>query len=281
MIAPRKDEKKGNATRRPRGGTRMLWCALAAGVAIIAVITAFLLFPSEKKPEADQDTEVGRVRSISKVEPVRSLPGKAEPSQAEESPKPLPPQRPHEVRDGMLMLSNGELLPTNKLRKVSVEDRKPRFKYAIFDHSTDNELAAILTLKPGQALIGGPIRHLDYKADFLKAIETPIIVHKDDPEDVQEVKRAVLNARLLVKEAIDAGEDPAEVIRNAYDEAQKLALYKDDIRREVMNMSKEDDYTEEEVDDIIKAANKMLEAKGIEPMNLGPIMKARLRTLKR
>lgn len=72
-------------------------------------------------------------------------------------------------------------------------------------------MVAILTLKPGLSLVGGPIRHKDYKADFLKLIETPVIVHKDDPEDVREVKRAVIEARMFVKEAIDNGEDPARM----------------------------------------------------------------------
>ena len=284
MIAPKKDENQERATRRGRMGAQKplrMW-ALIGGVAVAAVaLVVFLMISDSGARDGGQDDGNDKTRLIDQVEPAAALRGEAEPSEAEDADKPLPPQRPHEVRDGMLMLSNGQLLPTNKLRKVSIEDRKPRFKYAIFDHSTDNELAAILTLRPGQSLIGGPIRRGDYKAEFLKSIETPIVVHKDDPEDLQEVKRAVIDARLLIKEAIDRGEDPVEIIKEAYEEAQKLALYKDDIRREVMNMAKDGDYTDQEVDDLIEAANKMLESKGIEPMNLGPVMKARLRTLKR
>lgn len=284
MIAPKKDENKGRATRRGRAGAQKPWrmWALIGGVAVAMVaLVVFLMISDSGARDGGQDDGNDKTRLIDQVEPAAALRGETEPSEAEDADKPLPPQRPHEVRDGMLMLSNGELLPTNKLRKVSIEDRKPRFQYAIFDHATDNELAAILTLKPGQALIGGPIRHKDYTADFMKSIETPIVVHSDDPEDVQEVKRAVIEARLMIKDAIDAGEDPVEIIKNAYEEAQKLALYKDDIRREVMNMAKDGDYTEDEVDDLIDAANKMLESKGIAPIQLGPVMKARLRTLKR
>lgn len=284
MIARKKDENQGRATRRGRAGEQKplrMW-TLIGGVAVAMVaLVVFLMISDSGVQDGGQDDGNDKTRLIDQVEPAAALRGEAEPSEAEDADKPLPPQRPHEVRDGMLMLSNGELLPTNKLRKVSIEDRKPRFQYAIFDHATDNELAAILTLKPGQALIGGPIRHKDYAADFMKSIETPIVVHGDDPEDVQEVKRAVIEARLMIKDAIDAGEDPVEIIKNAYEEAQKLALYKDDIRREVMNMAKDGDYTEDEVDDLIDAANKMLESKGVAPIQLGPVMKARLRTLKR
>ncbi len=273
-----KVKKAGTARRGGISGT--IKGVIAAVVVVVSTAVAwFVVSPAHEEEKSSERR--GKPRLISETIPVSA--GHLEEvvdAQGRES-TPMPPQRPHEVRDGMLMLSNGELLPTNKLRKVSVEDRKPRFQYAIFDHSTDNELAAILMLRPGQALVGGPIRHSDYKADFLKAIETPIVVHKDDPEDVRDVKRAVIEARMMLKEAIDAGEDPADIIREAYEEAQKLALYKDDIRREVMNMAKDGDYTDQEVDDLIEAANKMLESKGIEPMNLGPVMKVRLRTLKR
>ena len=278
MIAPteKKTQKKAPTRVQP---LRIILMSVVALMVIACVVWLASHSNNIEEPSADKSLKSGK---ITEVKPAATRPVKDAPNEEAKIPAaPLPPQKPHEVRDGMLMLSNGELLPTNKLRKVSIEDRKPRFKYAIFDHSTDNELAAILTLRPGQSLIGGPIRRGDYKAEFLKSIETPIVVHKDDPEDVQEVKRAVIDARLLIKEAIDRGEDPAEIIKEAYEEAQKLALYKDDIRREVMNMAKDGDYTDQEVDDLIEAANKMLESKGIEPMNLGPVMKARLRTLKR
>lgn len=271
MIVPSGKSKEGaKSLRSPR-----TWIVALCGLAVVSVAVAPAIISRGGKVA---DEGGGRPAKPTPC-PRRDRPPTRQ--TAAKSKEPLPPQRPHEVRDGMLMLSNGRLLPTNRLRKVSVQDRRPRFKYAIFDHPTDNELAAILTLKPGQSLVGGPVRHRDYKADFLKSIETPIIVHGDDPEDVQEVKRAVVEARMLVKEAIDNGEDPARVVADAYEEARRLSLYRDDIRREVMDMAKEGDYTEAEIDDLIAAANKMLEAKGVEPMNLGPIMKARLRTLKR
>lgn len=277
MIVPSGKSKEGaKSLRSPR-----TWIVALCGLAVVSVAVAPAIISRGGKVA---DEGGGAPRKTDAMSPARPSADTAvtPPRQtAAKSKEPLPPQRPHEVRDGMLMLSNGRLLPTNRLRKVSVQDRRPRFKYAIFDHPTDNELAAILTLKPGQSLVGGPVRHRDYKADFLKSIETPIIVHGDDPEDVQEVKRAVVEARMLVKEAIDNGEDPARVVADAYEEARRLSLYRDDIRREVMDMAKEGDYTEAEIDDLIAAANKMLEAKGVEPMNLGPIMKARLRTLKR
>ncbi len=277
MLAPRENtgKIKKSAARRISYARLAVWAGIGVAVAVVAY------WLSSSPIVAQEQAKERKTAPIAVVDHDKTSPAQGGKAAKEKIEKPLPPQKPHEVRNGMLMLSNGKLIPANKIRKVSVEDRKPRFKYAIFEHSTDNELAAIITLKPGEALIGGPIRRADYKAEFMKSIETPIIIHNDDPEDVQEVKQAVINARMVIKDAIDRGEDPADVIREAYEEAQKLALYKDDIQKQVMNMAKEGDYTEEEVDDLIASANIMLEAKGIEPIALGPIMKARLRTLKR
>ena len=277
MLAPRENtgKIKKSAARRISYARLAVWAGIGVAVAVVAY------WLSSSPMVAQEQAKERKTSPIAVVDYDKASPAQGGKAAKEKIEKPLPPQKPHEVRNGMLMLSNGKLIPANKIRKVSVEDRKPRFKYAIFEHSTDNELAAIITLKPGEALIGGPIRRADYKAEFMKSIETPIIIHNDDPEDVQEVKQAVINARMVIKDAIDRGEDPADVIREAYEEAQKLALYKDDIQKQVMNMAKEGDYTEEEVDDLIASANIMLEAKGIEPIALGPIMKARLRTLKR
>lgn len=50
---------------------------------------------------------------------------------------------------------------------------------------------------------------------------------------------------------------------------------------EFVNMvATEGDYTDKDIDDLIGAANKMLESKGIAPMNLGPIAKTRLKIKK-
>ena len=290
MLAPNNNTAIKNPT--PISSKWIIYMLLLIAIGVCAaILVVFILTKTDTKADTStSELEKSGKKSPMTVETAPKL-NKASQSQeknikqidkkVEKKESPLPPQKPHEVRDGMLMLSNGTLIPTNKIRKVSIADRKPRFKYAIFKHSTDNELAAIITLKPGEALIGGPIRRKNYKVDFLKSIETPVIINENDPEDVKDVKRAVIDARRIIKDAIDRGEDPAIIIKDAYDEAQKFALYKDDLRREIIKSAKEGDYTEEELNDLIKAANVMLTSKGIVPITLGPIMRSRLKTLKR
>ena len=189
-------------------------------------------------------------------------------------------QRVGEVRNGYVLLPDGTLHRRRGLKKVKVGVSN-RAKTSIFDHGTDNEFAALVSLKPGESLIGGPLHHGgDYTAAFLKSLETPIIVTKDDTAEVKELKRAVIEARKAMKDAIDAGEDPRKVMQQAYDDARKLSTYKSEIRSQVNKLLREGDYTDKDIDDLIGAANKMLESKGIAPMNLGPIAKTRLKIKK-
>ena len=195
--------------------------------------------------------------------------------------KPLSPQKIGEVRDGKVLLPDGTLHVRHGLKKVKAGLNR-RAPTSIFDHATDNEIAALISLKPGDSLIGGPLHHGGkYEEKFLKSLETPIIVTKDDSEEEKTLKRAVIEARKELKEALDRGEDIKKIVEESYKESAKLAAYKDEIRAQVNAMLKEGDYTDDDVKDLVAAANQMLESKGIAPIKLNPITRARLKKLKR
>ena len=98
---------------------------------------------------------------------------------------PLPPQKVGELRDGYVLLPNGKLHKRKGLKKVSVAEWNNKGKYQIFDSYTDNEFAALLTLKPGEMIIGGGVFPKDYEQSFLNSLKKPIIVSNDDPDDVK------------------------------------------------------------------------------------------------
>ena len=61
------------------------------------------------------------------------------------------------------------------------------------------------------------------------------------------------------------------ILSDTHKEVQDLARYKSMLQKEVREAAKNPDMTMEDVDDLVEAANKMLEEKGIAPMKLGPI----------
>ena len=153
---------------------------------------------------------------------------------------------------------------------------EPRPAYAIFDTRSDNSIAALLTVPPGTAAVGDPEYELWFTQDFLKSLETPIVVTKDDTPEEAQLKRDMIAAKIDLKARYDAGEDIALIMKNTREELQRLSVYKSEIESSFREMASKPGLTEEDIDDFIKSANIMLDSKGIAPMTLGPLAKRRL-----
>lgn len=285
IIAIRIDQWTGKRPQIKRVASKSTWGIVAGAVVVVAlVLCAWQLLTS-----GASDSEQGTDENPKKQSRIAvATPGPVTPKPVEvkvASPKVDPNARPTKVGEelnGYVMLPNGKMHRRRGVRTVEPGGVDRSHPAAIFDHSTDNEFAVILTLQPGESLIGGPIRHgKNYEESFRESLKTPIIVNEDDSDEVKALKRAVIEARLQMKEALDRGEDIKKIIADSYEEAQKLAIYKDTLREQVNAASKEENMTDEELDDLITAANQMLEAKGIAPMKFGALTRARIRNLKK
>ena len=153
---------------------------------------------------------------------------------------------------------------------------EPRPAYAIFDTRSDNSIAALLTVPPGTAAVGDPEYELWFTRDFLKSLETPIIVTKDDTPEEAQLKRDMIATKIDLKARYDAGEDIALIMKESREELQRLSVYRTEIESAFREMTSKPGITDQDVDDFVESANIMLEAKGIAPMTLGPIAKRRL-----
>ena len=199
-----------------------------------------------------------------------------------EAPKPVkidPNARPEKVGEtvnGYIKLPSGRL---HRVRGVVTNDvaQTMRGKYAIFDYNCDNEIACYLSLKPGDAIFGTMKYNGKFKAEFLKSLETPIVINPDDSEEDKALKRNVRDAKIQLKLAMDNGEDIEQIMTNTRQELQDLARYKLDLTRHLHDMRHEGKLaTVEELQDAVDAANKMLEARGIAPMKFGPLVRQKM-----
>ena len=245
------------------------------GMILLLIVGGTIVFVRSRQQNSQDDGEVQNERHHKIIEKPRAKKSATEIAR-DEKPKPLPPQKIGEVRDGYVLLPNGKRHKRNGMKEIKVSEWNNKGRYQIFDSFTDNEFATLLTLKPGEMLIGGGVFPKDYEARFLKSLETPIIVSKDDPDDIKDVKRAVIQTRLEMKAALDRGEDIRQYVKAAYEEAQKLASYKDVIAEELRNLRSQPDLTDDDIDVFVEAANKMLESKGIAPIKVGPLTRWRL-----
>lgn len=161
------------------------------------------------------------------------------------------------------------LLPNGHLHKIQGETHltptKP--KSAIFDYPADNIISGILSMEPGDPVLGTANYNGRFTRAFLKSLQSPIIVQASDSDDVKELKRAVNEAKIELKNAYDRGEDIEEMIVKAREEFRDLAQYKQDLRKELLRYANREAPSPEDVDDYMKAANIMLEQRGIAPID--------------
>lgn len=241
-------------------------------VVILACITLWILFG--RNAAKDLNDKTGKSRSlIQEVQPAKAATNALSVAKVE-APKELPPQKIGEIRDGYVKLPSGRLhrvkgIHTNKTAYV-------KSKYEIFQHRCDNEIAALLSLKPGGLIFGTPRYNGKFKQEFIESLKTPIIVTQDDSPEDAALKRSVNEAKIELKAALDRGEDIEQIMLDTRKELQDLGRYKMEIQHELNDFRKKEGVTTEDVEDFVKACNTMLEKKGIAPLNLGPFTKKKL-----
>ena len=95
-----------------------------------------------------------------------------------------------------------------------------------------------------------------------------IIVSKDDDEATAELKRAVIESKIELKARHDAGEDIGELMAREYKELQTLGLYREELKDQIAKLARDKTLREEDMEDFVKAANMMLEARGGSPLQM-------------
>ena len=267
-------EKNTNGTsaaKRPVGGAKKspsIMRGAFAALAIVALAAGAWWWLARRAPEP-----------VAPEKPKR--PAKA-PLPAAEKPTPLPKPKDYSSLDNIQLRRLPES-ETNNLTEAQVkywrmfhpwpppdkdQPKAKHGKYHIFETRADNEIAFVLATEPGTMVIGNRSVGPDFESRFLKSLEKPIIVSKDDSEYEQNLKRAVIEAKLNLKDALDRGEDIGKIMDEARAELQKLARYRAQLEKEATVMLHRGEIGAADAEDVIKAVNKMLEEKGIAPIEL-------------
>lgn len=251
---------------------------VALGLLAACSVGVFLLWPGEERPEARPVPKAPAKPGPRKAErPVRPAEPAATNAPAEKAA--AAPERPWKVgetRDGYILLPSGR-----KHRVLGVTTNfagsaeKP--KYAIFHHHVENEIASLLTMRPGEGIVGTPRYSPKLKEEFLKSLENPIIVYDEDSEEDKALKNAMIETKAQLKERLDNGEDLAQILLDTRREYQELARYRMTIEAELVKFKRQENVTEQDLDDFINAANATLAKKGIAPMKLGAITRQKLK----
>ena len=265
----------GAVPKGDSGSNLWKWAAIGIGT-VLAGMAAWFFVPHGdepvKKAELVKKTVVKTVPVKMDVKPVVA-----------EAPKPekklpkwkYPVERTNELNAVELRKWRAmHRPPPGYTNTTSLTEAPP--KYAIFKHRSENEIAALLTMTPGESLVGTPVYTKRFTEDFLKSLETPIIATEEDSQEDAELKRAMVQTKIELKARIDAGEDLGQILLDTRREYQELARYKMMLQSEMLELKKKPDATIEDVEDFVTAANQLLEQKGIAPIKLSPISKRML-----
>ena len=251
---------------------------LAGGIVVALGMAVVWYFRSGGEDAETPAPAKGRPSPIKSVDPAPppSAP-RAEPQAPEKAPKPLKPQRVGEIRDGKMLMLDGRLRKMSR-HVITAEVARVTTADKTFDEPTDRLLAHILEMEPGETLVGDSADlYRGFDKAFAKSLATPILYDKNDDQYVKELKVGVLAMRDELKRRMDAGEDINKVLADTRDQMQELGAYRQELESMVIEMTQGKDLTQEAYDDIVKAANKMLEERGCKPLELPTAVRHRFK----
>lgn len=256
---PRKTSHRRGA--KPSGTFK----GIVAGIVVVVAAVAAFLFLTKDKPAKPEQAETKRPSKIAEVTPAPATPYKAEEPKPE-PPKPLPPQRVGELRDGYRLLPSGRLhkvqgIITSGVERVSLADRT-------FNHDSDRMIAHVLLAEPGGIMLGDSESIMrGFNEAFERSLAEEIVIERDDTDEVRELKKAVLDARKELLDLMSKGRTAEEVMVEARNQLLELTLYREDLEKEVLRLA-EDGMTQQDYDELIGAANLMLQERGSKEIQM-------------
>lgn len=141
-----------------------------------------------------------------------------------------------------------------------------------FDNISDNEIASILSIKPGSTAIDVPLPR-DFDKRFAESLLEKIEITDEDTPEQAEMKRQVIEARKVLADAVKRGESPREILIAERKNLQRLMRIRDNYQQ-IVHEQIQSGSSIQEINDIVKAANKILEKEGIEHPVILPMREA-------
>ena len=262
--------------------TRFSFPVLAGVVLVFAAAVAIFAVFRTSENRSDLSSEVRKPGRIAEAKPA--------PAPKTESPVPEAPARELTRREKARLQPThtnmygyvinpppSSVVYTNSQASAMLSDAEK-----VFSNTAERKIAAILTLEPGETLVGDPSAMFGrgFRRKFLESLECPELVRDGDDEETRALKRAVTDAKADLKARMDAGEDVCEVMRQAYREAQEIGLYCENLKAEVSRLARDRTLSEEDVKDFVAAANKMLSDRGAKPLTMPRFAARRLQLMK-
>ena len=270
------------------GGVRPLFLAVGALVAVAVVgVVVWMASGKPSAPVADEGKKDAKKPSTIAVAKPTAKPSKQEVAVEEPAYRTnrwgevVKRQKPETYRDerGVLRYKNGNGRVPNPDDFKNPTRISTRGNMHEFKHPVENEIAALIMTQPGEPIVGEP-DYSNMKQDFVNALLDKIEIGEDDSELDRELKLNVEEMKKELAERVKNGEDIVEIFKEARRELRASAEYRNSLGELVQEQLYNPEISDEDLASTIKAANKMLEAKGIEPIGETRFLKVRNRMLR-
>ena len=263
------------AEARPRSAVsnnnnRSLLRGVCAAIAVaIGAGAAWWLLSRNGEAPTEPAKEVPATKQIAEVQPSPPPNEKAEKS---------PEEKPLTEREKRLKYYKdkyGDNIPENLKPVVYFLEHPPQKTFKVqgdtpyLRHPSERHIAGLVLKEPGTLFVMKPEYGESFDKDFINALVDKIEIYDNDPEDVRRVKQDVE----LAKKEIAAicrkeGKTPSEVMNEQAAAMFELGRYQRDLETELDKIYDSPELTDAEVDDFCRAANKLLEGKGLAPLAL-------------
>ena len=278
INAVRIEENLGKAGKRKflfKATDKPLTLAVGIAAGMLVLVCAFVVWHFMSAP----DESVQNKRSTRRPDATKSI--------SKPAPKPNTfkedIEKPREVEYWEKDSTNG--LSEAQVRKWRAMHRKPPCytntlsrtepppEFAIFKHHSENQIALYLTLEPGTTLVGTPTFGRSFEEDFLQSCEEPILQEEDDTPEQAELRQQMKDVKIELRNRMRDGESLCQIMADTHEELQRLGLARLEIENLVREQLSEGVASEQDANDLLKAANRMLEEKGCAPIKDNPLIR--------
>lgn len=241
---------------------------ILAGAAVVVCVVAWTIL--RKKPNDEVLVPDKGTAAIAEVSPRPEDHAGAEPEGATV----IDPREDYDhtkmYRDeqGILRWNSGCRAPDPTRKALPVYYASSYQKPSVFSNYCDRVVAGLLRRRPGSLSLG----RVDYydkelEEEYRASLATPIRIEPGDTGATRRLKEAVIAARREIAERMGAGESLGDILSGADKELRRLHEYKRNLESEIADIIEKGELSAEDVEDVVNAANVMLEQEGLNPIH--------------
>lgn len=236
--------------------SKMRGVIAGAVVVVLGALCFFLFSGKSEAPRGKVEKGRGRIKEV--------MPAVAPKTVAMSPTNTVEKKEPYRDKDGNLWIEPGRPYIAPDAIKVHYPDREEPLE-KVFKHGCNIQIAQMLSIQPGE-LVEQEVYGKGFDYSFTESIGDKIVINPDDDEQTKSIKQLVIDARKEIIARVKQGETPSQIMTDTWEELYVLGRFRQDLKDQLLEMSKNGEAAGDDAADMIAAADKMLEQKGLPPI---------------